>query len=172
MQSPSLTQVSIVPLNEGHSVNAFDCGVEGLNQYLKTRALQDARRRVAAPFVLLATEVDTVMGYYTLSSFSVVAQSLPDSVTRRLPRYLQLPAVLLGRLAVDKPFQGQQWGQLLLIDALRQAFHNSIAATFMVVDTVDEQASRFYQKFGFIPFQDHPQRLFLPLKTVETLISR
>ena len=93
---------------------------------------------------------------------------MPAVLAKKLPQY-PLPAVLLGRLAVDTQFQGQGLGKLLLVDALKRALaaSQSIAVHAMVVDAKDAQAKSFYEKFGFIASSDLPLRLFLPLKSVQ-----
>ncbi len=93
----------IEPLDTGrHERDDFRSGVPALDRYLAIQAGQDARRRVAAPFVLVRPPSSAVIGYYTLSNASVLAADLPAASTKRLPRYPVLPATLLGRLAVDE----------------------------------------------------------------------
>ena len=160
-----------VPLASEHDRAAFSCGVEALDRYLKQQARQDARNRVAAPFVLLDRASGQIMGYYTLSAFAVELTELPSALRKRLPRYPQVPAVLLGRLAVDQRFAGQGWGKALLIDALRRTLEHSrqIAAMAIVVDAKDDAARGFYEQFGFQRLVDHEQRLFLAMGTIEQL---
>ncbi len=92
-------------------------------------------------------------------------------MAKKLPRYPLIPATLLGRLAVDRRFQGQGMGEFLLMDALHRAFEQSagIAAAGVVVDAIDAGAARFYQQFGFVAFPSIAGRLFLPMKTVREL---
>lgn len=162
----------IEPLARHHDRAAFSCGNDTLDHYLKELAGQDARRHVAAPFILVADgDKKTVLGYYTLSSFTVELGDLPAGVARKLPSYPLVPVTLLGRLAVDRHYKGQNLGELLLIDALRRAYAQSsqIAAAAVVVDAIDEPATKFYRHFDFIPFPDRPNRLFLPMKTIAAL---
>lgn len=162
----------VEPLGKHHNRAAFSCGNDTLDRYLKEQAGQDARRRVAAPFVLVARDdPKTILGYYTLSSFGIDLEDLPEDVARKLPSYPVVPVTLLGRLAVDRRHRGQGIGEFLLMDALRRAVVQSsqIAAAAVVVDAIDDQARRFYQHFGFILFPDHPARLFLPMKTIADL---
>jgi predicted GNAT family N-acyltransferase len=90
-----------------------------------------------------------------------------------LPKYKELPATLLGRLARSLDFKGQRIGELLLMSALRQALDHSkrIASMAVVVDAKDEAASSFYRGYGFLELPDHPSRLFLPMKTVERMFG-
>lgn len=159
----------IEPLSD-HDRTAFSCGVEALDRYLRERASQDARNRAAAPFVLLTAE-NRIAGYYTLSSSIILADDLPPETIKQLkwPRYPELPATLIGRLARDITFRGQRIGELLLIDALKRALNAEIASLAVIVDARDEHARQFYAANGFMSFPDTPNRLYLPMKTVEKL---
>jgi GNAT superfamily N-acetyltransferase len=86
-----------------------------------------------------------------------------------------LPAILLGRLAVDERWRGTGLGKFLLIDALYRAYNQStrnIAAAFVVVDAIDEEASLFYRHFHFMEFPERPDRLFLPMSTIAALFTK
>ncbi len=155
----------LVPLDAVHDRASFDCGSEPLNRYLREHATQDIRRRVAACFVALA-EGRRIAGYYTLAAASLLLADLPPSTGKKLPRYPSVPAVRLGRLAVDQAFKGQGLGSALLADALERAARSEIAAFALVVDAKDEVAAAFYRHHGFIALPDSPLTLFLPLATV------
>jgi GNAT superfamily N-acetyltransferase len=153
-----------------HDRNAFASGVEQLDRYFRTQAGQDARKNVAAPFVLVLHD-GTIGGYYTLSSTSVRLAQLPDQTTKRLPRYPLIPATLLGRLAVDRRFQGQGYGRFLLADALHRAIRSKIASFAVLVDAKDDAARRFYERESFAPLPDEPMRLFRPVADIRKLIE-
>lgn len=162
----------IEPLRDGHNRGDFSCGNASLDRYLKEQAGQDLRRNCAMPFVLLSDRADTrILGYYTLSSYGIDVGDLPVEVVKKLPRYPLVPATLLGRLAVDRRFQGQGIGEFLLMDALRRALILSaeIAAAAVVVDAIDAGALKFYCHFGFVAFPAIADRLFLPMKAVASL---
>lgn len=152
-------------LDAAHDRAAFRSGSEPLNRYLREQATQDIRRRVTACFVALAGG-QRIAGYYTLASASLLLAHLPASTGKQLPRYPTVPAVRMGRLAVDQAFEGQGLGGALLADALDRAARSEIAAFAMVVDAKDEAAAAFYQHHGFVPLPDSPLTLFLPLATV------
>lgn len=162
---------TIEPLGKAHDRQEFSCGNEALDRYLKRQAGQDARRKAAAPFVLVEAGALVVRGYYTLSASGVDVGEFPENLARRLPRYPVVPATLLGRLAVDVRLRGQGFGELLLMDALRRAFEQSdqIASAAVVVDAVDEAARRFYLHFDFLAFPERRDRLFLPMRTLARL---
>lgn len=153
-----------------HNKKAFDCGNSMLNNYFHNQANQDIKRNLAACFVL--TEYDFVKGYYTLSNASIPLEIVPENIRKKLPKsYANLPATLLGRLAVDKNYFGQGIGKLLLLDALKRSYLtsiNSIASIAVIVDPIDDYAIKFYDKYGFVMLPDS-QKMFLPMKTVAEL---
>lgn len=152
-----------------HARQEFSCGIESLDAYLKSRARQDRDKYAAAVFVM--TEGLTVVGYYTLSAYSIHPGELPEQLAHKLPRYPQLPATLIGRLAVDSRYQRQGLGEELLLDALERAFDSAtrVASLAVVVEADNERASKWYRGYGFMPFPDHPNKLFLPMKTIQQL---
>jgi GNAT superfamily N-acetyltransferase len=159
-------------LNAAYHRAAFSCGAPALDRYLTQQAGQDMRRGVARVFVLCENGSVDVLGYYSLSATSIEYGELPANISRRLPRYPTLPALLLGRLAVETRRQGQGLGQLLLTSALGRCLRVSqgdIAAMAVVVDAKDEDATRFYARHDFIRFPSQPMRLFLPMPTIEAI---
>jgi ribosomal protein S18 acetylase RimI-like enzyme len=156
----------LAQLDAAFDRTAFTSDSEPLNRYLREQVAQDMRRRVAACFVALA-DGQRIVGYYTLASASVRLADLPSSTGKKLPRYPTVPAVRMGRLAVDQEFVGQGLGGALLADALHRAARSEIAAFALIVDAKDKVAARFYQHHGFIELPDTPLTLFLPLATVQ-----
>ena len=163
----------VAPLDRSHERAGFACGSAPLDRYLHQQARQDADKRVAAPIVLTEPPAVRVLGYYTLSASLVDAAELPVDLAKKLPRYAQLPVTLLGRLAVDQSLKGRGAGEFLLMDALRRSLEaaGNIAAMAVVVDAKDEAADAFYQHFNFLPQQQQPRRLFLPIKTIAALFG-
>ncbi len=160
------------PLTKLHDRQRFRCGVPELDAWLQQRARQDQERRVAAAYVMVPQSDPTrIVGFYTLSAMSIVLESLPETLLRKLPRYPVVPAILIGRLARDLDFPGT--GGKLLADALQRALLHavSIAAATVVVDSKDESASQFYRHFGFESLANDPRRLFLPMATLEKLFK-
>ena len=155
----------LAPLDAAHDRTAFNSDSAPLNRYLREQVTQDVRRRVATCFVALA-DGQRIAGYYTLASASLVLADLPASTSKKLPRYPTVPAVRMGRLAIDQAFKGQGLGGALLADALDRAARAEIAAYALMVDAKDESAADFYRHHGFIALPDSPRTLFLPLATV------
>ena len=141
---------------------------------MRQQAGQDARKRVAAPYVLLS-EDGRIAGFYTLSAETIRGDDLsPDLVKKlKLPRYDVFPATLIGRLARDLSFKGQGLGNTLLADALHLALETSktIASLAVLVDAKDENARRFYSDFGFLSFPGTASRLFIPMQTIQQSLT-
>jgi len=160
----------ISPLDDSFQKDAFDCGKPQLNDYLKQIAGQDARRGYSKTFVATAgSESKEVVGYYCTSASTIEFENIPkhEDIPKRLPKY-PAPAMLIGRLAVDKRMQGEGLGAILLMHALSMAVRvSSEMAIFAVrVDALDEEAKRFYLHYGFVPLQDKELSLLLPMVTI------
>src|SRR5205823_9245717 len=84
-------------LGRGHDRRAFVSGVPALDDWFRTRATQDQRRRIAQVFV--GVDEEGVVGFYSLSMFTLTLETLPEALARKLPRYDAIPAALIGRLA-------------------------------------------------------------------------
>lgn len=154
----------IEPLGRRHDRAAFACGLLELDRYLAHQASQDIRRRITRVFVCTAGQANAVLGFYTLSALSIDLASLPDELSRKLPRH-PVPCALIGRLAVDRSMHGRGLGRMLLADALKRtvAAGETVAMHALIVDAANEEAKRFYERFGFAPLTDDPMRLFLAL---------
>jgi len=150
---------------------AFSCGEPSLDAYLRTQATQDMRKRMAVCYALVERGKSHILGYYTLSTASVVLADLPPDLARKLPRYPYVPALLLGRLAVDARFQGQGIGDVLLGDALSRtlAISDIVAINLVIVAALGERAAAFYERREFIRFPSQPLRLFLPVAKIRDI---
>lgn len=160
---------TIVPLEKRHDRDAFRCGVEPLDGYLKRQASQDVRRNIATVFVAEEVGEGDVHGFYTLSMGSVLLGHLSDELGKRMPRYPSVPAVRLGRLAVHLDARGRGLGAHLLMDAMARSLASEIAWAAVVVDAKDDEARSFYLKFGFQSLADDPNHLVLMRGTIGPL---
>ncbi len=170
---PGGTGWPVAPLDgKAHDRSSFSCGAPELDRYIRQFATQDMRRDVARVFVALDPGDTTVAGYYSLSAASFRRDDLPPDQAKRLPRY-PVPAVLLGRLAVDEARKGRGLGAYLLTDALDRACRASevLAVQALIVEARDDTAAAFYRKYGFLAFTDSNRRLFLPMATIRKLIG-
>jgi len=165
--------ITIEPLGKQHDREAFSCGQPELDGWFRRRASQDQKRNIARVFVAVDSALG-VTGFYSLSTFTLSIDDLPEDIAHKLPRYDAIPAALIGRLARDKRTRGQGLGELLLADAIRRILgaSRSIAVYAIVVDAKDERAADFYKSFGFLPFPLRPGRLFLPTATAAAAFGK
>lgn len=161
----------IDPLNDRHDRAAFASDVEPLDRYFHTQAGQDVRKRVSSCFVLTDGETATPLGFYTLAAASILLADLPEPLAKRLPRYPEVPATLMGRLAVDARQRRRGFGGLLLLDAFSRTLRSEIATHAFIVDAKDEAAAGFYAAYRFLPLAAGGRRMFLPMSEVAKLFA-
>lgn len=147
-----------------HIRTGFDCGVAALNRYLVQKAGQEMRRHFAVCFLLIESATETIAGYYTLSACSIPLPELPERLSNRLPRYPNIPAARMGRLAIDVPYRSRGLGGALLYDAVQRSTESDIAVYALLVDARDDLAIRFYEHHGFHHFASQANVLFLPIE--------
>lgn len=145
----------------------FNSGTAPLDNYLKSMATQDRRRGLATCFVAIYDESNTLAGYYTLSASTVALHDLPKG--HNFGRYTSIPAVLIGRLAVDRRFQGQGLGRILLLDAMRQVSASTIAAALLVVEAKDARAAAFYRHCGFQNYGSAGNHFLLSIQEIRRM---
>ncbi|HEX3150349.1 MAG TPA: GNAT family N-acetyltransferase [Gemmataceae bacterium] len=160
----------IEALGKDHIRDAFDCGKPPLNEFLRSHAGQYERKEIGRTFVAVAAGSPVAVGYYTLAAGSVEPARLPVKHAKKLPRH-PIGVVLLGRLAVDRSAQGKHLGGDLLIDASIRCVRtaNQVGVFALTTSAIDDEAARFYGRFGFLPFVDNPHHLFLPVETLRKL---
>ena len=153
-----------------HDRSGFDCGIPILNDWLTTKVSQFEKKDLARTYVLIETGSTLVKGYYALSNHTVIYESLPTDQAKGLPQ-IDMPVVLIGRLAVDRSVPGQKLGEFLLIDALRRAEYlaGKIGIRAVEVDAINQAAKLFYERYGFLALSDDPHHLFLPMNIIRKL---
>jgi GNAT superfamily N-acetyltransferase len=159
---------NFLPIEKKYKKDAFDCGYQVLNDYLKKYARQNHQKGIAKTFVAVKESGSMkVDGYYTLSASIIEYEFLPESYQKRIPAY-PIPATLIGKLAVDNSVKGKGLGGELLADALYRIVRaaQEIGIFAVRVDAIDLQAREFYLKHEFIPFLDRELSLFLPIETI------
>ncbi len=161
------------PLNSNPKKSDFCCNEKLVDDYFHLQAKQDVKRKLSACFVITTFE-NQVIGYYTLSSNSINRELLPERIIKKLPNsYLNLPVTLLGRLAIDINFKGKNLGEQLLIDALTRCYFtsiNSIGSIAVIVDPINENAMRFYSKYGFETIPSNG-KMFLVMESISKLVN-
>ncbi len=162
----------IEPLHSDLNKKEFSCGKPFLDNYLQKQAGQDVKRKLCAVFAM--TEGTMIIGYYTLSNASINRELIPEDLRKKMPAsYTDLPATLLGRLAVSEKYRGKGLGELLLLDALKRSYavsYAQIGSMAVIVDPLDEDAEAFYRKYDFISLPDS-KKMFLPMQSIAPLFK-
>lgn len=152
-------------LTAAHDVSRFDCGMAPLNTWLQKHALPNQESRATRTVVVCADK--RVVGYYALAAGSVVHQEATGRVRRNMPE--PIPMALLGRLAVDTSAQGFGVGAGLLRDGLLRVLQAAdlLGIRGVMVDALDDNAKRFYERFGFRPSAAIPLKLMVTMQEIE-----
>ncbi len=149
----------IVPFNKGYRRDEFQCGNDELDYWLQTRAGQQERRHNTRTFLAIAD--GRIIGYYASTTYQLDIDEAAayGSGTRRYP----MPAILLARLAVDEASAGHHVGRRLVVQFLREMarLSQSVGFEIVLVHAIDRDAASFYARCGFVPFADHPEKLFI-----------
>ena len=161
----------VIELLADHDRSEFACGSEALDRYFKIQVTQDTRRHIANCFVAVESATRIVAGFYTISAAGIPMPDLPESIRKKLPRYPSLPAIRVGRLAVDRRFTGRGLGGALLADAAAKGLMAEAAAFAILVDAKDDSAVAFYEHHGFVRLISQPRSLFLALATAEKAMA-
>lgn len=148
---------------------SFDCGEPSLDRWLATQARQSMESRDAVTYLLIDGEPGSrasIAGYYALSAGQVRQAELPGPMAKRAPE--PVPAIRMGRFAIDRSYQGQGWGAELLRASLLSAVSagQGIGARVMLVDAISKDALAFYLRFGFRPSPVHPMQVLYDLRVV------
>lgn len=149
-----------------HNRKKFDCGSEELNNYLCQMANQQSKKDNTRTFVLeYEKDPSLLVGFYSLTMSNLNFDLLPIPLQKKHAN--NKTAALIARLAVDKKYKGNGFGQWLLIDALKKLVDasQSVAFPLVVVDAKDG-AIEFYEKFGFKPFSSNPNKLFITVADI------
>ena len=151
------------PIEPTDSTSSFESGGASLDRYLTDLALTNHISDLARCYVCLESDSNRVVAYYTLSAVAVEHAYLPGRARRDAPN--PVPAVLLGRLAVDRKIQGSGLGRSLVRDAILStlAAADRIGVRLLLVHALHELAVDFYAALGFKPSPTDPLHLYLLL---------
>jgi ribosomal protein S18 acetylase RimI-like enzyme len=160
----------IEPLNKFHDREHFDCGVEVLNQFLRSTARQHIQKGISRTFVLSERDYpQNIIGFFTLTICEVRSEKLPSAIAKKYPP--QVPGVKLARLAVDLQWQRQGIGEILMVEAMQRALlvADTAGGIGLFVDAKNEAAQSYYARYGFITLEDNRLETFLALSLLRTL---
>lgn len=161
--------LSVDVLSPHHDRDGFACGVDSLDRYLRTQASQDVRRKANGVFIMAENErPEAILGYYTLCAAALPQGDVPEAARKHIPRYPQVSATLIGRLAVSLTRQGEGLGAILLADAVQRAYLSAatVGSSMLVVDALDDRAVAFYVAHGLVRLPDS-WRLILPMRAIQ-----
>jgi len=162
------------PIDKRHNRDAFDCGEEALNDFLRRYARKSHDLGGAKTFLAIDdADNKTILGYYSLCPASIEFARTPEVLRRGLARY-DVPAFRLARLAVDLSAQGHGLGGQLLLAAGRRCLLASaeVGGVALVIDAKNERVADWYSSYGAIPLQDAPLTLMLPLATIQSALGK
>jgi GNAT superfamily N-acetyltransferase len=160
-------------IHKKHDREAFDCGEEALNEFLRRYARKSHELGGAKTFLAIDDADRAILGFYSLSPASVEYARTPETVRRGLARH-DVPGFRLARLAVDRRLQGQGLGGQLLLAAGRRCLRASaeVGGVMLVIDAKNEKVAAWYAGYGAVPLLDSPLSLLLPLGTIETALKK
>lgn len=160
-----------VRLEPHHNRELFDCGKPSLNHYLHNRVLEETRRGLGQSYVLVRSDDPIhIYGYYSLNAHSIEAQLTPNKLGKI--GYQEVPAILIGRLAVHQPSQNRGLGSVLLKSALLRCLEvaGQLGVRAVLVEALDEEAEAWYLRKGFQPLKI-PRKLYLMVKDIEAALE-
>jgi len=161
------------PISKKHDRDAFDCGEEALNEFLRRYARKSHDLGGAKTFLAIGDgDNKTILGFYSLSPASVEHARTPEIVKRGLARH-DVPGFRLARLAVDRKMQGQGIGGQLLLAAGRRCLMAAadVGGVVLVIDAKNEKVAGWYASYGAVPMLDLPLTLLLPLTTIAAALK-
>ncbi|MDP2732219.1 MAG: GNAT family N-acetyltransferase [Hoeflea sp.] len=149
-------------LDETHELDLFDSGHDSLDEWLRRRARSNQLSGASRSYVVC--DGARVVGYYCLSSGALASADAPGALKRNMPD--PIPMAILGRLAIDKNWQGKGLGAALLQDAVMRAGQAAhiLGIRGLLVHAISDEAKAFYEYFGFTASPKNPMTLVMSLK--------
>lgn len=171
-----LSRLKIEPLDRRrHDRVVFSCGVERIDNFLKSTAARQADEDLTKVYVAVEPPSNSVLGYYSISAHAVDIQSLPEKDRKRMPRYQTVPALYLSMIAVDRTVQSRGLGKYLMGDMFKLgvAVADKVGAYFIVLDALNEEAAGLYRRLGFheLPTSGRETRMLIAMATVRRAIA-
>ena len=162
------------PISKRHDGEAFDCGEEALNEFLRRYARRSHELGGAKTFLAIDdADNKTILGFYRLAPASLDCARTPEIIRRGLARH-DVPGFRLARLAVGRRLQGRGMGGQLLLAAGRRCLLASaeVGGIALVIDAKNERVAGWYARYGAVPLLDAPLSLLLPLTTIEAALKK
>lgn len=154
------------PLDDDHPLATFNSGEPELDEWLVQRAWRNQQAGFSRTYV--TTDGEHVVGYHSVSAFAVLRSNATGRARRQAP--IHIPAILLGRLAVDRECQGIGLGAGLLRHAmeLTVAASETVGVRLLVVTALHPAAAHFYERFGLTQSPTNPLDLMITVADIKS----
>jgi len=152
-----------------HELEQFDCGIASLDDWLRRHAHSNEREGASRTYVVCSGS--QVVAYYCLAAGSAFRVDVPGKVRRNMPD--PIPVFVIGRLAVDRRWQGQRLASALLRDALLRTLNAAEVAGVraILVHAISDEAKQFYKKYGFLESPTNPMTVVINLKDIKASLD-
>ncbi|MBX4956017.1 GNAT family N-acetyltransferase [Rhizobium lentis] len=156
------------PLADHHELAEFSSGVPELDEWLRRRARANQASGASRTFVVC--EANRVVAYYALASGAVRQPEAPGRFRRNMPD--PIPVAVLGRLAIDRSYQGRGLGRALVRDAGLRLLNAAeiIGIRALLVHAISDEARAFYEAVGFLPSPSDPMMLMVGLHDLDSAL--
>ena len=156
-------------LTEEHDASSFDSGEPVLDDWLRQRAWSNLQVAASRTYVVCPTGSRQIVGYFAICMGQILAQEVTGSMRRNMPRHI--PAVTLGRLAIDRTWQGKGLGRAMLADVVQRSIRASaeVSARLVIVHAISSAAEAFYLHHGFTRLPVETPTLALDLVKLQKL---
>ena len=157
-----------------HDKTSFDCGVERLNLYLRNRAVDYAENDISKTYVATPKAGNEVLGFCAVAANSIQRAELSHAVRRRVGKYEQVPAIIIGQMAVHKARQRGGIGGSLLTYVLRlaDALSRKVGIALVILEARNEEVKRFYERYGFRELPRAPLLMFISMREIRSFLTQ
>lgn len=162
-----------------HDRAAFSCGTDQIDNFLKLTAKKHQKGDYTRVWVAVGEDDKRIWGFYAINAHSIEVEEFPEKYQKKAPNHDSVPAAYISTFGVDRDFQGQGVGQILLADCLIKIaqISNEIGLHAVVLDVLDNgkadevgRRKNFYERAGFQSFPSMPLRIFLPIQTIREVL--
>lgn len=151
-----------------HVLVDFDCGKPALDDWLARRAIGNQAMGTSRTWVVTESGSTRVVAFYASCTSSVLRRTAPNPLGKSQPD--EIPAILLGRTAVDSKHKGRGLGAALLKHFMLKAIEvaNSVGVRVVLVHAKDDDVRAFYQHYEFAesPIDPLTLMMLLPMNRV------
>ncbi len=136
-------------LTKQHDSSSFNSGEPVLDEWLRDRAWNNLQISASRTYVICPTGTQKIIGYFALSMGQVLTHEVIGSMRRNMPKHI--PAIILGRLAIDQEWQKKGLGRALISEVIRRSLlaASEVSARLIVIHALSPAAEAFYLHHGF-----------------------